>query len=130
MTVATKKCLWLLILALLFELRRSFALSNPLLRPRRQHIHTSTRKSSKYYQVLLHGRKENSNIREHDNDDDDDDGQVGSGPNWIERSFPVDVSGTEGSGSAEELKKIEDYNLGISGVSFQTGSLSKRKFMK
>eukprot|EP00980_Cylindrotheca_fusiformis_P001433 scaffold345_cov134-Cylindrotheca_fusiformis.AAC.44 len=49
-------------------------------------------------------------------------GEVGSGDNWIERSFPVDTE--EGI----NVKKVEDYNLGISGESFQTGSLSKKMF--
>lgn len=49
-------------------------------------------------------------------------GEVGSGDNWIERSFPVDTE--EGI----NVKKVEDYNLGISGEAFQTGSLSKKMF--
>jgi hypothetical protein len=48
-----------------------------------------------------------------------DDGQVGTGPNWIERSFPVDTEKVD-------TKRVEDYNLGISGVSFGTGPLSAR----
>lgn len=56
-----------------------------------------------------------------------DTGEVGTGPNWIERSFPVSV-GADEEGSAALLKKVEDYNLGISGVSFQTGPLSRRMF--
>ncbi|CAJ1966579.1 unnamed protein product [Cylindrotheca closterium] len=51
-----------------------------------------------------------------------DDGEVGTGDNWIERSFPVDTE--EGIST----KKVEDYNLGISGEAFQTGSLSKKMF--
>jgi hypothetical protein len=50
-------------------------------------------------------------------------GEVGSGPNWIERSFPVDT--TDGS-SKIDPKKVDDYNLGISGISFGTGPLSQR----
>ena len=57
-----------------------------------------------------------------------EDGEVGAGPNWIERSFPVDVGADDGG--TNELKKVEDYNLGISGVSFQTGGLSKRKTLE
>lgn len=53
---------------------------------------------------------------------DYEDGQVGQGPNWIEKSFPVD---TDASAS---VKKVEDFNLGISGQAFQTGPLSKRMF--
>lgn len=49
---------------------------------------------------------------------------MGSGSNWIERSFPVDLTGKDN----EDIKKVEDYNLGINGVSFQTGPLSKRMF--
>jgi hypothetical protein len=53
---------------------------------------------------------------------DYDQGEVGKGPNWIEKSFPVDTE--EGI----NVKKVDDYNLGISGESFQTGPLSKRMF--
>lgn len=67
--------------------------------------------------------KPNTNTRK--NKDSGDDGEVGTGPNWIERSFPVDMGADDGG--SNELKKVEDYNLGISGVSFQTGALSKRK---
>jgi hypothetical protein len=76
-------------------------------------------------------KKPNTNVRKNtaeasddDEDDDDDYGEVGAGPNWIERSFPV----VDAMSSASDLKKVEDYDLGISGVSFQTGSLSKRKY--
>jgi len=51
-------------------------------------------------------------------------GEVGSGDNWIERSFPVDTTGK----SNEDIKKVDDYNLGISGLDFQVGPLSKRMF--
>ncbi|CAB9499150.1 expressed unknown protein [Seminavis robusta] len=80
----------------------------------------------------LHARrkKPNTNIRPGgDSGNDVEEGEVGKGPNWIERSFPVDVGGVDSDGSsASELKKVEDYNIGISGVSFQTGSLSERMF--
>jgi hypothetical protein len=49
-------------------------------------------------------------------------GEVGKGSNWIEKSFPVETEGKI------DVKKVEDYNLGISGKDFQTGSLSKRMF--
>ena len=54
--------------------------------------------------------------------DDDNRGQVGSGPNWIERSFPVATD--------EKLdpKRVDDYNLGVSGDSYDTGPLSKRMY--
>lgn len=51
-----------------------------------------------------------------------DDGEVGEGPNWIEKSFPVETD------EKISTKKVEDYNLGISGEAFQTGPLSKRMF--
>lgn len=51
-------------------------------------------------------------------------GEVGRGDNWIERSFPVDTTGT----SNENIKIAQDYSLGINGVDFQTGPLSKRMF--
>ena len=38
-----------------------------------------------------------------------EDGQVGSGPNWIERSFPV-TDGTE-----LDADKVDDWNVGIDG---------------
>lgn len=53
---------------------------------------------------------------------DYNEGEVGSGDNWIERSFPVDTK--EGI----NIKKVEDYNLGISGEAFQTGPLGKKMF--
>lgn len=58
----------------------------------------------------------------HLSDQNYDDGEVGAGNNWIERSFPVDTE--EGN----NVKKVEDFNLGISGEVFQTGSLSKKMF--
>jgi len=58
----------------------------------------------------------------HLSDQNYDDGEVGTGDNWIERSFPVDTE--EGI----SVKKVEDYNLGISGEAFQTGPLSKKMF--
>ncbi|KAL3924351.1 MAG: hypothetical protein SGARI_006050, partial [Bacillariaceae sp.] len=51
-----------------------------------------------------------------------DQGEVGKGSNWIEKSFPVETE------EKIDVKKVEDYNLGISGKDFQTGSLSKRMF--
>jgi phosphopantetheinyl transferase (holo-ACP synthase) len=51
-----------------------------------------------------------------------DDGVVGEGDNWLEKSFPVNTE--EGI----DIKKVEDFNLGISGESFQTGPLGKRMF--
>ena len=69
-------------------------------------------------------RFSSSSLDENNNNNNNKDGQVGSGPNWIERSFPVDVT------EADQIdpKKVEDYNLGISGKSFQTGPLSRRMF--
>jgi phosphopantetheinyl transferase (holo-ACP synthase) len=53
---------------------------------------------------------------------DYDQGEVGEGANWIEKSFPV------GMDEKVSTKKVDDYNLGISGESFQTGPLGKRMF--
>ena len=53
---------------------------------------------------------------------DYDEGEVGKGPNWIEKSFPVETGGDFSA------KKVEEFDLGISGESFQTGPLSKRMF--
>jgi len=52
----------------------------------------------------------------------DNDGVVGKGENWLEKSFPVDTD------ERISTKKVDDYNLGISGKDFQTGPLSKRMF--
>ena len=49
-------------------------------------------------------------------------GEVGKGPNWIERSFPVDTD------DSIDAKTVIDYDLGISGVNLQTGELSRRMF--
>ena len=51
-----------------------------------------------------------------------DNGEVGKGANWLEKSFPV------GTDEKVSTKKVDDYNLGISGKDFQTGPLSKRMF--
>ncbi len=51
-----------------------------------------------------------------------DNGEVGQGENWLEKSFPV------GTDEKISTKKIDDYNLGISGKDFQTGPLSRRMF--
>ena len=50
-----------------------------------------------------------------------DSGEV-SGPNWIERSFPVDT------GEKVDPKRVDDYDLGINGVSLGTGPLSGRMY--
>lgn len=51
------------------------------------------------------------------------DGEVGSGRNWIERSFPVDTTD-----SPMDPKAVEDYNLGLSGQSLGVGPLSARMY--
>lgn len=51
-------------------------------------------------------------------------GEVGSGPNWIERSFPIDLDESK----KFDPKTVVDYDLGISGVNYQIGPLSKRMF--
>jgi hypothetical protein len=71
-------------------------------------------------------RKEKLSLLYDDDDDADDDesqddqtrgGQVGTGPNWIERDFP---------NQSANAKAVEDYSVGIDGDSFATGELSKR----
>jgi hypothetical protein len=52
------------------------------------------------------------------------DGQIGSGPNWIERSFPVDTT----EAAKVDPKAVIDYDLGISGSSLQVGPLSARMY--
>jgi len=54
--------------------------------------------------------------------ENNNDGEVGTDPNWIEKSFPVQKD------EKVDPKAIDDYNLGISGVSFGTGDLSKRMY--
>jgi hypothetical protein len=49
-------------------------------------------------------------------------GEVGQGDNWIEKSFPVETE------EGVNIEKVDDFDLGISGKSFQTGPLSKRMF--
>ena len=56
-------------------------------------------------------------------DDSTNNGEVGTGSNWLEKSFPVDTDGEKMSATA-----VDDFNIGISGKDFQTGSLSKRMF--
>ena len=50
------------------------------------------------------------------------DGQVGKGDNWIEKSFPVETN------EKIDVKKVDDYNLGVSGNDFQTGPLGKKMY--
>jgi hypothetical protein len=51
------------------------------------------------------------------------DGLVGSGPNWIERSFPVNTPGEQ-----LDPKTVDDYNLGVSGAQYMVGPLSKSMY--
>eukprot|EP00536_Pseudo-nitzschia_multiseries_P014367 jgi/Psemu1/262121/estExt_Genewise1Plus.C_6940003 len=53
---------------------------------------------------------------------ENENGEIGKGENWLEKSFPV--------GADEKIspKSIDDYNLGVCGKDFQTGSLSKRMY--
>eukprot|EP00521_Asterionellopsis_glacialis_P010098 CAMPEP_0195290232 /NCGR_PEP_ID=MMETSP0707-20130614/6179_1 /TAXON_ID=33640 /ORGANISM="Asterionellopsis glacialis, Strain CCMP134" /LENGTH=278 /DNA_ID=CAMNT_0040350333 /DNA_START=128 /DNA_END=964 /DNA_ORIENTATION=- len=81
---------------------------------------------SLFSSALFEKSSDNGND-EKNNSDDSFSGEVGSGPNWIERSFPVAV-GADEEGATAQLKKVEDYNLGISGVAFQTGPLSGRMY--
>jgi len=65
-----------------------------------------------------------------DDDDDSDNGvgdggQVGSGRNWIERSFPVSLVDKE---AKIDPNAVDDYNLGICGESFGTAALSGRMY--
>lgn len=68
------------------------------------------------------GGGNNSNSNNNNNSPYDGSGEVGTGPNWIEKSFPVQKD------EKIDPKAVEDYNLGISGVSFGTGDLSKRMY--
>lgn len=77
------------------------------------------------FQPSYHGcssTKIRSTTRQFLSDKNYEQGEVGSGDNWIERAFPVDTE------EGVSVKKVEDYNLGISGDAFQTGSLSKKMF--
>ena len=51
-----------------------------------------------------------------------EDGESEKGNNWMEKSFPVSTSDDFGA------RKVEDYNLGISGKDFQTGPLGARMY--
>lgn len=53
----------------------------------------------------------------------ENDGTIGSGPNWIERSFPVSTTD-----DGDEKNAAIDYDLGLHGPSFQVGALSQRLY--
>ena len=57
----------------------------------------------------LGGRLLSSSSRKQSARQNFDDGQVGKGPNWIERSFPV------ADGSELDATTIHDWNVGIDG---------------
>jgi len=70
-------------------------------------------------------------------DDSENMPKEGEGPNWIEKSSPTGIgsvrsgsvsSDSGGKSSAPETKDVDDYSLGISGVSFDTGPLSRRMY--
>ena len=76
-------------------------------------------------------------------DDSENMPKEGEGPNWIEKSSPTGIGGSirssaddasasspsGGAGtSGGESKGVDDYSLGISGVSFDTGPLSRRMY--
>ena len=56
----------------------------------------------------------------------------GEGPNWLEKSSPTGIGGSIRGGESDQASEgkggIDDYSLGISGVSFDTGPLSRRMF--
>jgi hypothetical protein len=60
-------------------------------------------------------------FRRHEEQDDDGSANNMVGPNWIERSVPVLDTG-------EPSDTLIDFNLGISGKSYQTGPLSARMY--
>lgn len=63
-----------------------------------------------------------SNSKHYNSNNNYQDGQVGKGDNWIEKSFPVETN------EKIDVKKVDDYNLGVSGKDFQTGPLGKKMF--
>ena len=80
-----------------------------------------------HFTLFARRKKPNTNIppsSSNNNNNNNSDGQVGQGRNWIERSFPVDITESD----KVDPKKVEDYNLGIHGESWQTGSLSERMY--
>jgi hypothetical protein len=51
-------------------------------------------------------------------------GKVSTDPNWLERSFPVDTK----EEAEIDPQAVEDYNLGLSGMTWQVGPLSLRMY--
>jgi hypothetical protein len=47
--------------------------------------------------------------------------------NWIDRVMPLDLENDK-EGAIRRVADVEEYNVGISGISFQTGSLSAKMF--
>lgn len=100
----------------------------------------STTTTSCFRSSLTSRRKLVLAAKDSDDDNDDDDEAVGQGPNWIERSLPVGIGSSirtqRGFQSSDDdddddganSDKVDDYNLGISGVSFGTGTLGKRMY--
>jgi hypothetical protein len=68
--------------------------------------------------VCLAGRKENTNIpppRGHKE------------LNWMDRIIPLDMENNKAD-AIRRVGEVEEYNIGISGVSFQTGPLSAKMY--
>ena len=72
-------------------------------------------------------------------DDSENMPKEGEGPNWIEKSSPTGIGGSirsssagddasSSSGGGGDSKGVDDYSLGISGVSFDVGPLSGRMY--
>ncbi len=82
------------------------------------------------------GRNNQNNNEEGNNSNydpilDEPEGKRGDGRNWIEKSSPTGIGKLDESTSTENSKATEtdgNYDLGIDGVSFQTGPLSTRMY--
>ena len=102
------------------------------------------RKNNKNKKYESSKEGENNNNDEYDKYDeydpifDEATGRQGDGRNWIEKSSPIgigklkDEMGSSSSSSSSSGKKSTDtdgnYDLGIDGISFQTGPLSNRMY--
>jgi hypothetical protein len=111
-----KATLFLILLAIFSECRLSEAFLPSAINPNFSYVTFASRQPSIARSSGLKLSSEKKSQSSYDQ------GEVGKGSNWIEKSFPVETE------EKINVKKVDDYNLGISGKDFQTGSLSKRMF--
>ena len=115
--VAQHPLVTLLMVGMLYRVSLGFTMFR-----RTRPIHTIQTISSRS-RVVRFMFEEKASFHRRNEEPDGDDNNSKDGPNWIERSFPV-------SGTDEEIKAttVLDYNLGISGKSYQTGPLAARMY--